>query len=295
MEAACGRGDAVATGFRAAAGRHATGAHHGCVHVGFPRLAITHAEWDRVALGFGEPILEWIRILNGLAQSGELVMTDSREFRASDEGFSLTELLMAMAIFAVVMAIVGGAMLGGFTTIRDVLTGVDREATVQNAAEWTGRMVRYMDVPDGGTTSIEEVTPTSMSFYTYSGQGARADVPMRVRLWTQTNADGSKTLKSLIVEPTRTDSGWTFPTLATQNGKVRDLLTVDSGAPVTFALQVCNSLTTCSDSIRSVTLPLSGMPTLAAGEVPYKVTVTLGDPAEPANQVVQTIRTVNLP
>ncbi len=214
-----------------------------------------------------------------------------------DEGFTLTELMMAMAIFAVVMAIIGGAMLGGFSTIRSIITGVDTQATVQNASDWTGRLVRYMDIPEGGTAAIEEASGTALTFYSYSGEGHRSEAPYKVRLWSTTNASGTQTLHSLVVEPTRTDTGWTWPAFTAANGKQRDLLTVPKGsaAPMRLAMDVCNALTTCATTIRTVSLPVSGMPTLSAGEVPYRVTLTIGDSKQPAKQVVQQIRLVNLP
>ena len=215
----------------------------------------------------------------------------------TDEGFSLTELLMAMAVFAVVMAIVGGAMLGGFSTIREILTTSDSQSQVQNSAEWSTRLMRYMDVPEGGTVALTEATPTSLTFYSYSGTGDRQDAPNQVRLWSTQAADGSRTLRSLVVAPTRTDTGWTWPALTSANGTVRDLLTLEAagGDPMTISLQVCNALTDCASTIRDVPLPLSGMPSLATGEVPYALTATFGDARTPALQVTQQVRLVNLP
>ncbi len=213
-----------------------------------------------------------------------------------DEGFTLTELMMAVAVFSVVMAVVGGAMLGGFSAIRDVLGKTDSQAQVQNSAEWVTRLLRYMDIPEGGTVAMEEATATSTTFYSYSGTGTRPDAPYKVRLWTDAQPDGSRTLHSLVVTPTRTDTGWIWPAMTAANGTVRDLLTVEAGAgePMSLQLKACNALTDCAETIRDVVLPVSGMPVLATGEVPYQVTVRLGDPRTPALQAVQQVRLVNL-
>ena len=59
-----------------------------------------------------------------------------------DAGFSLVELLTAMAIFSILMVMVGAATLAGFSAIRDVSSRSEAQQKEQNAAEWATRLIR---------------------------------------------------------------------------------------------------------------------------------------------------------
>lgn len=212
--------------------------------------------------------------------------------RASDAGFTLTELLMSMAIFGILMAIVGAAMLSGFSTIRKVIAETSDQADVQNSAEWTTRLLRYMAIPTGRTAAIDQLGPTSITFYTYSGTGDRNDVPYKARISTITNANGSTSLVSDIWTPTMVASAWTWPDPAVR----RNLLTVPQGAaaPLRLSLATCDSLTECVSVKREITPSVIGPVSLDVGEVPQSVSITIGNPAEPGNIVTQRVRLVNL-
>ena len=210
----------------------------------------------------------------------------------ADAGFTLTELLMAMAIFGILMAIVGGAMLSGFSTIRTVIAQTSGQADIQNAAEWTTRLLRYAETPTGRTTAIDQLGPTSITFYTYSGTGDRNDVPYKARISTITNANGSTSLVTDIWTPTMVASAWTWPEPATR----RVLLTVAAGvaAPLRLTLATCDSLTNCASVKRELAPGVLGPVSLDAGEVPLAVSITIGNPAEPGTLVAQRVRLVNL-
>ena len=212
--------------------------------------------------------------------------------REGDAGFTLTELLMAMAIFGILMAIVGGAMLSGFSTIRTVMAETSDQADVQNSAEWTTRLLRYMAIPTGRTTAIDQLGPTSITFYTYSGTGDRNDVPYKARISTITNANGSTSLVSDLWTPTMVAAAWTWPEPATR----RTLLTVAPGvaAPLRLTLATCDSLTDCTSVKREIVPAVLGPVSLDVGEVPLAVTITIGNPAEPGTVVTQRVRLVNL-
>jgi prepilin-type N-terminal cleavage/methylation domain-containing protein len=212
--------------------------------------------------------------------------------REGDAGFTLTELLMAMAIFGILMAIVGGAMLSGFSTIRTVIAETSDQADVQNSAEWTTRLLRYMAIPTGRTTAIDQLGPTSITFYTFSGTGDRNDVPYKARISTITNANGSTSLVSDLWTPTMVAAAWTWPEPATR----RTLLTVAPGvaAPLRLTLATCDSLTDCTSVKREIVPAVLGPVSLDVGEVPLAVTITIGNPAEPGTVVTQRVRLVNL-
>ena len=209
-----------------------------------------------------------------------------------DAGFTLTELLMAMAIFGILMAIVGGAMLAGFSTIRDVMAQTSSQADVQNTAEWSTRLLRYMAIPTGRTAAIDQLGPTSITFYTYSGTGNRNDVPYKVRLSTVTAANGATSIVSDIWTPVMVAAVWTWPEPAVR----RTLLTVKQGvaAPLRLTLATCDTLTNCTTVKREIAPAVLGPVALDVGEVPQAVTIAIGDPANPATVVTQRVRLVNL-
>jgi prepilin-type N-terminal cleavage/methylation domain-containing protein len=209
-----------------------------------------------------------------------------------DQGFTLAELMMAMGIFVVLMAIVSVVMLTGFSAIRGALNQSSDLSDAQNSAEWISREFRYMAVPEGLTTSVTEATQTGMTFYTYSGTGPKLDVPYKVRIYTVTAPDGSKTVQSDVITPTKSDIGWTWPA----TGTTRILMRIKAGAPapLTFRMWTCDSLTGCLTVSRELTLPSTGIPTFNTGEIPQSVAFTVGNTSTPGQTVTQHLRLVNL-
>jgi hypothetical protein len=199
---------------------------------------------------------------------------------------------MAMAVFGILMAIVSGAMLGGFSTIRGVMSQTDELGQVQNTAEWTTRLLRYMAVPTGRTTAIDQIGPTSITFYTYSGTGNRNDVPYKARISSVTAANGEKSVVSDIWTPVLVNAVWTWPDPAVR----RTLLTVDAtvAAPLKFTLSTCDSLTGCTTIAREIVPVALGALSLNVGEVPQSVSISIGNPADPGLVVAQKVRLVNL-
>lgn len=104
-----------------------------------------------------------------------------------DGGFTLVELLVAMGIFAVLMAIVSVIMANGLRTIRDATTANTVQAQQQNALLVMSRQVKYIDNPvNSGNppAAILQATPTSMVFFTLSGSGPVDRLPYKVMLCT---------------------------------------------------------------------------------------------------------------
>jgi type II secretory pathway pseudopilin PulG len=205
-----------------------------------------------------------------------------------ESGMSIIELVVAMAVFSGLMVIVGGAMLSGFSGMRDGLTRSEQQSSAQLAAEWSGKLLRYIGVPEGQTTAILEASPTSITVFTYSGTGEKHDVPYRARLFVTTAADGSRTLSSEIITPRQVTGGWTW----TAAPERRDLLTLPrtASAPLAVGVWVRNPATIPAAAARNATPASSGPVALLEGEEVESVVVQIGNQAEPRTLVTLQIR-----
>lgn len=209
-----------------------------------------------------------------------------------DAGFTLVELMVSLGVFSILMIIVGGVIIWGFGAIRQVSARSDAQTEAQNAAEWAARLLAYTDSPDLTTGAITEAGPTSITFYTYSGTGAKYGVPYKARLYVATLPNGQKVVRSAIFTPTQNGTTWTWSSTAT----TRDLLTVPAGSasPLSVHVDVCDPTTNCATTWRDATPAASGPLSLGVLEVPQQVRITVGNPAQPSLQVSQTTRLVNL-
>lgn len=105
--------------------------------------------------------------------------------RGSDQGFTLIELMVAIGVFAILMAIVSTLFVRGIRTMQVAQRGSTVQTQQQNAMEWLTRLVRYADNPVEGASpppAITEATATSMTFTTYSGTGPVDRVPYLVHI-----------------------------------------------------------------------------------------------------------------
>lgn len=210
-----------------------------------------------------------------------------------DSGFSLIELIVALGIFSLLMAIVGTLSVSAFRAIREASSRSELQVQSQNAMEWSSRLLRYADVPEGGTTAIENASATDITVYTYSGTGDVADAPYKARLFTETQPDGSIALISEVTTPVQADGAWTWP----GPGRERRLLTVPAsagGEPLDIAYYVCDPEANCADPqpyTPSGTGPLLDPASLL---VPAYLVVSIGDPSVPNTRVTQTVKLVNL-
>lgn len=212
--------------------------------------------------------------------------------RRGDEGFTVMELMVSLAVFSVLMAIVGAAILWGFGAIRSISARSDAQAQAQNAAEWAARLLSYADAPDVQTSAIIEAGPSSITFYTYSGTGTKYGVPYKARLYVATLPTGERVVRSAVYTPTQSGTTWTWGT----SPVTRDLMVVPAaaGTPLAVHVDVCDPTTNCPATWRDATPAVSGSLVLGVLEVPQQVRITIGDPAQPALQVSQTTRLVNL-
>lgn len=210
----------------------------------------------------------------------------------TDKGFTLVELMVAMAVFGTLMVIVGGAMLSGFGGVHDIMRRTDAAASARIAVEWTSRLLRYADVPEGQASAITEASPTSITFFTYSGTGTKHDVPYRARIYTATNADQSRSILTQVWTPAAVIGGWTW----TAAPVTRTVLTLPRTAsiPLSVAVWVRNPLAVPVAEPRLATPETSGPLVLATGEVPESVVLQIGDQNDPRSLFTQQIRLGNL-
>jgi prepilin-type N-terminal cleavage/methylation domain-containing protein len=104
-----------------------------------------------------------------------------------DDGFTLVELLVAMGIFGILMAVVSVLMINGLGSIRDATTANTVQAQQQNAVLVMSRQLKYIDNPVNSRNppaAILQATPTSMVFFTLSGAGPVDRLPYKVMLCT---------------------------------------------------------------------------------------------------------------
>jgi prepilin-type N-terminal cleavage/methylation domain-containing protein len=219
-------------------------------------------------------------------------VTDIREDRERDGGFTMIELVVACAVFSVLMTIVGGAMLSGFAGVRDILTRTEDQSSARLAGIVTEKLLRYVDLPEGQASSITQASSTSITFFTYSGTGAKHDVPYKARIYTTTNADGSRSLMTQVTTPTEISGGWTW----TAAPVTKTLLTLPGTAtqPLRVVVWVRNPLTVPAAAPRDATPPTLGPLVLATGEVPESVVLQIGDQSDPRNVITQQVRLWNL-
>jgi prepilin-type N-terminal cleavage/methylation domain-containing protein len=216
----------------------------------------------------------------------------TRATPAPDAGFTLVELLTAMAIFSVLMVMVGAVTLSGFSAIREVTSRSETQQDAQTAAEWATRLIRYAIVPENKTTAFEAVGPNLIDLYTYSGTGPKNDVPYRARLSVVTNADGTRSLVSDVYTPTAVPGGWTWDAAPVR----RDLMRLPAGSadPLSVRLYRCPTTTECVEPEDVTPTIVTSSVTPGEGYAFTAVEVSIGDLADARNRITQRVRLVNL-
>ena len=221
--------------------------------------------------------------------------------RARDEGYTIIELMVSLAVFSVLAIISATAMLTIFSGIRQVAQQSTELAQAQNTAEWVARLVRYAHTPTGISDSIVRAGTDSIVLYSYSGTGTRSDVPYKIRVFTMEQEDGSRDVISDVAPGTLVNGEWewagdwvgtTTPTGAFR----RFLLTTpaEADAPMTLEVWACQTDGDCNASMRNVTPLTPGPLLLEEGEIAQYVNIVLGKTTDPLNSVRQQVRLANL-
>jgi len=216
-----------------------------------------------------------------------------RRNRADDAGFTLIELIVAIGVFGTLMAVVGGATLAAMTAIRDTTSSSQVQQESQNAMEWTSQLLRYADLPTGQSNAVPTAGASTLTLYTYASAGPKSDVPYRITLGVNANLDGTRTVYADAFTPTKVAAGWTWATSANR----RRLLTVSNGAgsPLTLSYYACDPTASCSATRHQLTTPVTpGLLSITAPEVLESISVSIGDPAQPASMLTQRVELVNM-
>lgn len=131
----------------------------------------------------------------------------SRMRAASDSGFTLVELLVAIGVFGVSMAIVSVATVAALQSVRQATASSEIQVQQQNAIIWISRLLRYADNPIEGAAAVPWVQLNGAStdangnsvltFTTYSGTGPLDRVAYQATLSVAANGD----LVSTVVTP----------------------------------------------------------------------------------------------
>lgn len=106
---------------------------------------------------------------------------------AHDGGFTLIELMVAMGLFAVLMALVSVFLITGLKSLKEASTANSVQAQQQNAMIAMSKQIRYIDNPvEKGVTvpAILKAAPNALAFFTLSGDGDVDRLAYKVMLCT---------------------------------------------------------------------------------------------------------------
>jgi prepilin-type N-terminal cleavage/methylation domain-containing protein len=225
---------------------------------------------------------------------------------------TLVELMAAMAIFSILMAMVSAAMLGGMNSIRHLSQKSEEQTRWMQTSETISRMLRYASNPELAKASIVWASPTSLRFYSSSGISGSNDRPNLIDV----RYTASTGLVTLMVYPlprnpdidanVSTADAWKYPTWEKSSWAVvepstsaytRTLMKAPTAAsPMAFSIRVrCNKppCPTRPDN-GDITPTIEGVPPITVGEYYDSVLMSIGDAADDANRITQQVRLPNL-
>jgi prepilin-type N-terminal cleavage/methylation domain-containing protein len=220
-----------------------------------------------------------------------------------DEGFTLVELLAAMGIFSILMAMISATMLSGMTSIGHIAKRSQQQGTYQLVSESVSRLLRYTVAPESTIYAIPSAGKYAITFYSASGFGASNDRPNKVHLWFDPATKLVKmTVMPAVLNPdtdglVSTPDSWTWATPTTTD--VRVLMRSDTTtSPIRFSVRVRCSVTV-SCPVRAANGDITPVAETALVIDPSKeffesVVVSVGDPADPKNQITQQVRLQNV-
>jgi prepilin-type N-terminal cleavage/methylation domain-containing protein len=228
--------------------------------------------------------------------------------RRDDAGFTMVEMMVAVGIFATLMALIGGGLLRAMSGLRSVDTVATGQLEASVAMEQLGRYIRYMalpKVPKSGTSpntsGLISASSTALTFYSYAGTGSRHDIPYLVEISVVTARDRKsnvvgKAIQVVTTQPSAVSNGqWTWD--GSDIVTTRRILTVPTaqGNPLAItSLTSCDRIANCPTPRTTITPTSSatGYP-LADGWVDATVTLVVGGSNDTLHQVTQEIALVN--
>jgi len=102
-----------------------------------------------------------------------------------DEGLTLVEVMVSLAIFSIMMAAVATLLIFGLRSMFDASTANSVQAQQQNALTAMSRLIRFIDHPNSGPTpapAIVSATPDSLAFFTWGATGTIDRQPTKALL-----------------------------------------------------------------------------------------------------------------
>lgn len=118
-------------------------------------------------------------------------MTLPHRDASRDSGVSLIEVVVAMGVFGVLMAIASAFFINAYGGIRDASSLSNVQQQQRNAILRASTAIRFADNATEGRTptgAVVTATPTTLEFYTRSSMTPTQTSPSRVRLYTSTTA-----------------------------------------------------------------------------------------------------------
>jgi prepilin-type N-terminal cleavage/methylation domain-containing protein len=205
------------------------------------------------------------------ALRARLHSTLARESASSDSGFSLVELLVAIAIFVVLAVMISGMMIG---VIRATGTNRSIDADTRGASNGMNEVSRIiraatenplLSPADGAypnDPAVQAANLRTVTVYTYVNLSSSAETPMKVMLWVNSN---NQLVETRWLGTTVVNGHWTFSATAQPDRVLCDNVVAgttifgylaDDGSPVTIP---SGGIISNSDllSIRSITVTLS--------------------------------------
>ena len=137
--------------------------------------------------------------------SGRILSRRRARREATDAGFTLIEMMVAIGLFGILMAMVSLFIVTGLGAIRDTANANFVQAQQQNALLAMSREVQYIDNPvNSGVppAAILEARPDKLVFFTLSGAGPVDRLPYKVMLCTT-----DRGVEEFSWAPTLTDGG----------------------------------------------------------------------------------------
>lgn len=217
---------------------------------------------------------------------------------SADSGFTLVELLTAMAIFGILMAMMSAAMLSGMNGVSHLAIRSEQQSTDRLVSETVTRLLRYAVAPEG-KQGIELITPDSIRFYSASGFAGSNDRPNRVYIRFESDKVKMTVTPGEVNPDMDTTSGtpgdtWIWPA---EGAVERVLMRGTHGvSPLVFSAKLRCFPIGCTNRPPTEVITTATLPTTANEEDEYvdSVVVTVGDPDYPENQITQQVRLQNL-
>lgn len=209
-------------------------------------------------------------------------MSALRTRRRDDAGMGLVELVVAMAVSAVVLLALGTTFDGALRTSGTATTRISNTAELRLAMDTVARRLRVAVPPRSGAAAFEEAKPRSVRFYaSISTPGDTSDKPPVLVTYTIT----ANCLQETRTTPTGTselDWSWTPGAATTTTCLARGAVNADGGALFTYFPNGSLTAAALGDSTGVATADLSKIAGVAVhGSV--KASATSATPATSAS------------